>query len=84
METVREFPYLGDRVSVGGGYDAVVIARARCGWVRFWVWGELHGRRFPLRLKGAAYNSYVWLVMLYESELWCLNDSEMGISRTTM
>ena len=33
VETVREFTYLGDRVSAGGGCDAALTARTRCGWV---------------------------------------------------
>ena len=37
METVSEFAYLGDRVSAGGGCEAVVTARARCGWVKLKV-----------------------------------------------
>ena len=32
MKTVQEFTYLGDRVSAGGGCEAAVIARTRCGW----------------------------------------------------
>ena len=35
VETVREFAYLSDRVSAGGGCEAAVTARARCGWVMF-------------------------------------------------
>ena len=31
METVREFTYLGDMVSAGGGCEAAVTARIRCG-----------------------------------------------------
>ena len=31
METVRELTYLGDRVSAGGGFEAAVTARIRCG-----------------------------------------------------
>ena len=34
VETVREFTYLGDRVSAGGGCEAAVTARIRCGWVK--------------------------------------------------
>ena len=30
-ETVRVFTCLGDRVSAGGGCEAAVTARARCG-----------------------------------------------------
>ena len=35
METVREFTYLGDRVNAGGGCEATVTARTRCGWDKF-------------------------------------------------
>ena len=31
VEIVREFVYLGDRVSAGGGCEAVVTARTICG-----------------------------------------------------
>ena len=31
VETEREFTYLGDRVSAGGGCEAAVTARTRCG-----------------------------------------------------
>ena len=49
VETVNEFTYLGGRVSAGGGYEAAVTARTRCGWVQFKECGEfLYGRRFPL------------------------------------
>ena len=36
--SVGEFTYLGDRVSAGGGCEAV---RTRCGWVRFKECGVL-------------------------------------------
>ena len=42
-----------------------------------------HGRRFPLRLKGAVYISYVRPVILHGSEAWCLKESEMGMLRRT-
>ena len=35
VETVRELAYPGDRVSAGGGYEADVTDRTRCGWVNF-------------------------------------------------
>ena len=34
VETVSEFTYLGDKVSAGGGCEAAVSARTRCGWVK--------------------------------------------------
>ena len=55
VETVRELPYLGDRVSEGGGCETAVTASKRCGWVIFWERCELlYGRRFPLKLRGAV------------------------------
>ena len=33
VKTVRKFTYLSDRVSAGGGRDAAVTVRIRCGWV---------------------------------------------------
>ena len=78
VETVMEFTYLGDRVSAGGGCEAAVTARKRCGWVKFMECGELLcGRRFALMLKGAVYKSYVMRAMQYGSEAWCLKESEM-------
>ena len=45
LETVREFTHLGDRVRAGGGCEAAVTARTRCGWVRFRECSELlYGR----------------------------------------
>ena len=53
VETVKEFTYVGDKMSAGGGCEVDVTARTRCGWVEFMVCGALLcGRRFPLRLKG--------------------------------
>ena len=41
VKTVSEFTYIGDRVSPGGGCEAAVTARTRCGWVKFWECCEL-------------------------------------------
>ena len=55
VETVREFTYLCDSVRAGGGCEAAVTARTRCGWVKLRECGELlYDRRFPLKLKGAV------------------------------
>ena len=35
VETLREFTYLVDRVSAGGGCEAAVTAGTRCGWVMY-------------------------------------------------
>ena len=53
VETVGEFTYHGDMVSAGGGCEAAVTARTRCGWIEFRECGELlFGRRFSLWLWG--------------------------------
>ena len=67
-------------VSAVRGCGAAVAARTRCGWVKYRECGKLlYRRRFPLRLKGAVYESYVRPVILYGSEAWCLRESEIGI-----
>ena len=53
VETVREVTYFGDRVSAGGGCEAAVTARTRCGWVKLRECGELrYGRRLTPKQKG--------------------------------
>ena len=52
VETGNEIWHLRDRLHSSGGYEAVVTARVRIGWVRFSKCGELLlGNRFPLRIK---------------------------------
>ena len=71
-------------MSADGGCEAVVSTRTRCEWAKLRVCGEfLHGRRLPLKLKGAVYKNYVRPAILYGSETWCMKDSEMGILRRT-
>ena len=80
VETVRELTYLSERESVGGGCEAALTARTRCGWDELRECGELlYGGRFPPRPKRAVYMSYVTTAILYGSEAFCLKESEMGI-----
>ena len=84
VETVREFTYLDDMVSAGGGCEAAVYTCTRCGLIKFGECGEvLYGRRFPLWLKGDVYKSYVRPAILCGNEAWCLRESEMGILQRT-
>ncbi|XP_006820969.1 uncharacterized protein LOC102810427 [Saccoglossus kowalevskii] len=84
FESVKEFTYLGDEVSVGGGCEAAVTARARFAWVKFRECGKLlYGKRFPLEMKGIVYKSCVRSALLYGSETWCLSENELGILRRT-
>ena len=83
VETVQEFTYLGDRVSADGGCEAAVTARTRRWWAKPMECGEmLHGRRFPLKLKGAVYKSYIRLAIPHGSEVWRLEERDMRMLRT--
>ena len=67
-------------MSAGGGCEAAVTSRTRCGWIKFRECSELlHGRRFPLKLNWGVYKSYIRPAILYGSEVWCLKESEMAI-----
>ena len=74
VETVRDFTYLDDRLSAGEGSEDAVTARTRCGWAKLMECSDLLYGRFPLKLKGAVYKSYVRPAILYGSEAWCLKE----------
>ena len=59
-----------------------MTARKRHGWAKFMECCKLQ-YVFSLKLKGALHKSYVRPVILYESEAWCLKESQMGILRRT-
>ena len=61
-----------------------VTARTKCGWDKFMECGELlYSKIFPLRLKGAVYESYIRPVILYGSNAWCLKESDIEILQRT-
>ena len=66
VDSVMEFTCPGDSFSAGGGCEAAVTAKTRCGWNKFR--DTVYGRRFPLKLKGAVDKSYVIPGILYGSE----------------
>ena len=56
-------------MSPGGGCEAAVTARARCGLDKLRECGELlHGRKFPLKLQEAVYKSYIRSAILHGNE----------------
>ena len=68
METVREYPYLGD-MSADGESVTTVTDRTRCGFAKHRECSELlHGRRFFLKLKWAVCRSSVRPAIMYGSE----------------
>ena len=77
---IKEFTYLDDRVGAGEGCEAAVTARTRCWWAKLRECSDLlHGRRLPLRQKGAVHKRYVRPAILYGGELWCPKESNIGI-----
>ena len=67
-------------MSAGEVCEAAVTARTRCWWVNSMGCGELlYGRRFPLGLKLAVYESYVRSAILYGVEGWYLKESVMEV-----
>ena len=84
VETMKGFYYFGNRLNASGGCETAVTLRVRIGWVKFKECVELlRGRRSSLRMKGMVYHSCVRSAMLYESETWCLRESEMAVLRRT-
>ena len=70
-------------MSAGGGCEAAVTARTRCGWDKLRKCSELlHGMRFSIKLKLAVHKSYVRPAILHRSEAWCLKESDIEILRT--
>ena len=59
VETVRQFTYLDDRVSAGGGCEAAVMARTMCKLVTLRECANMLYGRSSLKLKGAAYRSHI-------------------------
>ena len=83
-ETVKEFCNVRDRLNANGGRETAVTSRVRIGWMKFRECGELlRGTRFSLRMKGMVHRSCLTSSMLYESETWCLMESETAILKRT-
>ena len=73
METVREFTYVGDRVSAGGGCEVAMTARTR------FVWLSLRNVVtyciiFSVNLELVVYKNIVRSAILYGSETLFLNE----------
>ena len=79
MEAVREFTYLGDRVSDGGGCEAAVTADQYVGGLSLGSVVSCCMARYFLKAERGCYKSYIRPAILYGSEAWCLNENEMGI-----
>ena len=70
MKNLREFTYLGDTVSTGGG-DSGVIVRKRLEWLMFRECDELpSGNRFSVKVKWTDYKGCVRSSILYGSVVW--------------
>ena len=65
-------------MSAGGGCEAAVTVRTRCGWAK--LRGLLCGRRCPLKLKG-LFISHIGTAILYGCEAWYLKKGDGNISK---
>ena len=82
VETVTDFSYLGNRIKSGGGCDAVATSRTRLEWLKFRdSLNLLHGKKFPLKIKGGVHKSCMRSAMHYGSETWCLAQNEFGLDK---
>ena len=71
VKPVREFIYLGDRVSTGGECEVAVTGRTRC----VWVCDEyIVHKHVPLKLIEHVDKSYVRPAILYVCVAWCLKE----------
>ena len=80
---VRCFPYLGDMLDGGGGADAAVSARIRCGWKKFQEMAPFLSSRAPsLKMKGRVFKACARSALLYGSDAWPMTvDNERKIAR---
>ena len=67
-------------MSVVGGYEVTVSARAKFLKIEYREYGQLlYGIRFPPKLKRAVCKSYVRPAVLSGCDVWCPKESEMVI-----
>ena len=84
METVWKLIYLGDRASGNGRCEVAVTVRTRYVWDKHGGYGELlYGWKFHLKLMLVLYVGYGRPAILYGSEAWCLQESQIGILQMT-
>ena len=67
-------------MSAGGGCEAAVTAR-RCGCAKLMECCEALYERFPPKLKGAVYKSYVRPAILHGSKAWRLEERDGNLTK---
>ena len=83
---VKQFCYLGDMLSQGGGCEHAVAARIRSGWAKFReLSGLVIGKGTSLHTKGVIYATCIRPAMLYGSETWAVKcDDVKRMQRSEM
>ena len=67
-------------MSAGGGCDAAVTARTRCGWVKFRECDKLlYAMRFQQKMRMAVYKTFVRPAILCGSQAQCLKESAVRV-----
>ena len=78
LDVVDEFCYLGDMLSSGGGCTSAIINRCKVAWGKFRkLLPILTSRNLPFLVRGRVYNACVRATMLYGSETWGPNVSDL-------
>jgi len=78
LKCVDDFCYLGDMIEAGGGGEASIIMRVRCGWKKFReLLPLLTMKGLSLCLKGRLYAACVRSVVLYGSETWGMREGDI-------
>ena len=65
---VASFCYLGNMLSVGGGYELVVFRE---------LLPVLTSRHLSYKTRGHVYSSCVWIATLHDSETWPLTKTNL-------
>ena len=84
--SVLQFCYLGDMLSVEGDADAAVETRIRIGWNKFrQLVSLLTNKDISLTVRGRLYSSCVQSSMLHGSEIWPVRkENEVALQRAEM
>ena len=86
VETVDEFRYLGEVLSVDGEADAAVTARIHSCWFKYRSLASfLTAKDVSLWFQGKVCDACVLSCMLHGSETWSLKrENELALHRTEM
>ena len=82
LDCVTTFCYLGDMLSAGGGCSHAIATRCCAAWKKFRkLLSILTSKHLSFKIHGKVYNICVRSVLLYGSETWAPNSSDLQCLR---